>query len=67
MLITTLRLRSDFVKSTVVSPSSTERRALVSVDGAGIQHGELLLSLNSSFKTGIDDHRVFKLSLLMSE
>lgn len=67
MLITTLRLRSDFVKSTVVSPSSTVRRALVSVDGAGIQQGDLLLSLNSSFKTGIDDHPVFKLSLLMSE
>ena len=67
MLITTLRLRRAFVKSTVVSPSRTERRALVSVGRAGIQQEELLLNLNLSFKTGIDDHRVFMLSLLMSE
>ena len=45
MLITTLRLWSAFVKRTVVSPSRTERRALVSVGGTEIQQGELLLSL----------------------
>ena len=55
------------MKSTVVSPSRTERRALVSVGRAGIQQEELLLNFNLSFKTGIDDHRVFMLSLLMSE